>query len=65
MNNQNEKTYTVTNDEYSNIPVVGTLDDLQRQFDDLGWNVRLEEDGSGDLYDANASGYPTVAELNS
>lgn len=62
MNEQ--KTYTVINDEYSNQPVVGTKNELQHTFDDLGWEVKLEEDGSGDLYDANAAGYPTVAELN-
>lgn len=57
-------TYTVTNDEYSNQPVSGTKDELQQQFDEVGWNVKLEEDGNGDLYDVNECNYPTVAELD-
>jgi len=54
--------YTVTNDEYSNEPVTGTMEELQAQFDAIGWDVKLEEDVDGNLYDANRDDYPTVAE---
>ena len=61
-----KKLYTVTNDNYSRESVEGTRAELQQLFCELGWNTKLEINLADDsLYDDNADGYPTVAELNS